>query len=154
MKNRVNLCAKIRSISSACLILILTRIELIEGSMRTCSFSLRAICIGFNMISGEVLYISISSTEGNWHWVGTWLRLLECCVVPRLDLRSSQDIKQLSNSLGHNSSMAVMYSTTSWISISHIRGIIWRTILSKLKRRSSSGKGRWLWFGDQVLQSG
>ena len=55
VKNLVNLCARIRSISSACLILILIRIELIDGSIRTCSFSFRAMCIGFSMISDDVL---------------------------------------------------------------------------------------------------
>jgi len=68
VKNRVNLCAKIRSISSACLIFILIRMELMEGSMSTCSFSLRAICIGFNIISVEVLYISMSSTGRQFAW--------------------------------------------------------------------------------------
>jgi hypothetical protein len=42
VKNLVNLCAKILSMLSACLILMLMRIELIEGSINTCSFSLRA----------------------------------------------------------------------------------------------------------------
>jgi hypothetical protein len=55
VKNLVNLWARIRSISSACLILMLMRIELMDGSIRTCSFSLRAICSGFRMISGDVL---------------------------------------------------------------------------------------------------
>jgi hypothetical protein len=34
---------------------MLRRMALMEGSMRTCSFSLRAMCIGFKMISEEVL---------------------------------------------------------------------------------------------------
>ena len=59
VKNLVNLCAKIRSISSACLILILIRIALIDGSIRTCSFSFLAICIEFKMISEDVLEVSV-----------------------------------------------------------------------------------------------
>lgn len=46
MRNRVNLWARIRSISSACLILMLTRTELTEGSMSTFSFSLREMVRG------------------------------------------------------------------------------------------------------------
>lgn len=49
------------SISSACFILILTLILLTDGSMRTFSFSLRAIVRGFNSSSGEVA-ASISGT--------------------------------------------------------------------------------------------
>jgi len=37
---------------------MLMRIELIEGSISTCSFSVRAMCIGFNTISDDVLNIS------------------------------------------------------------------------------------------------
>ena len=53
--NRVNLWHRIRSISSACLILILMRIELTEGSMRTRSFSLREIVNGLSRTSLEPL---------------------------------------------------------------------------------------------------
>lgn len=49
------------SISSACLILMLTRTLLILGSMRTLSFSLRETVSGFNRTSGE-LAASISGT--------------------------------------------------------------------------------------------
>jgi hypothetical protein len=36
--------------------LMLIRMALIDDSTRTCSFSFRAMCIGFKIISGEVLY--------------------------------------------------------------------------------------------------
>jgi len=52
---RVNLLHKIRSISSACLMLMLSRIELTEGSMRTRSFSFREIVKGLRRTSFEVL---------------------------------------------------------------------------------------------------
>ena len=55
IKNRVNLWHRIRSISSACLILILTRIEFTEGSMSTRSFSFRDIVRGFSRTSLEPL---------------------------------------------------------------------------------------------------
>lgn len=55
IKNRVNLWHRIRSISSACLILILTRIEFTEGSMSTRSFSFRDIVRGFSSTSLEPL---------------------------------------------------------------------------------------------------
>ena len=44
-----------RSISSCCLILMPIRIEFTEGSMRTCSFSLREITSGLRRTSREVL---------------------------------------------------------------------------------------------------
>lgn len=44
-----------RSISSACLILMLRRIELTEGSIKTRSFSLRDIVKGFNKTSLDPL---------------------------------------------------------------------------------------------------
>jgi len=53
--NRVNLLHRMRSISSACLILMLNRIELIEGSIRTLSFSFREIIRGFRRTSLDVL---------------------------------------------------------------------------------------------------
>lgn len=55
IKNRVNLWHRIRSISSACLILMLTRMEFTEGSMSTRSFSLRDIVRGFSNTSLEPL---------------------------------------------------------------------------------------------------
>ena len=55
IKNRVNLWHRIRSISSACLILMLTRIEFTEGSMSTRSFSFRDIVSGFRSTSLEPL---------------------------------------------------------------------------------------------------
>lgn len=53
--NRVNLWHSILSISSACLILMLSRIELIDGSMRTRSFSLREIINGLSKTSLDPL---------------------------------------------------------------------------------------------------
>lgn len=55
IRNRVNLWQSIRSISSACLILMLTRIELTEGSIRTRSFSFRDIVKGFSRTSFDPL---------------------------------------------------------------------------------------------------
>jgi len=55
IRNRVNLWHRIRSISSACLILMLTRIEFTEGSMSTRSFSFRDIVIGFRSTSLDPL---------------------------------------------------------------------------------------------------
>jgi len=60
IKKRVNLWHKICSISSACLILILTRTELIEGSIKTFSFSLRLIMTGFNKTSLVELFYNLS----------------------------------------------------------------------------------------------
>jgi hypothetical protein len=57
--NRVNLWQRIFSISSACLIEMLTRTELIDGSMSTFSLSLRATTSGWRSTSG-VLLASIS----------------------------------------------------------------------------------------------
>jgi hypothetical protein len=53
VKNLVNLWTKICSISSACFIRIETRTELTDGSMRTFSFSLRAMVRGFSRTSGD-----------------------------------------------------------------------------------------------------
>src|SRR5258707_3248207 len=53
--NRVNLLHRMRSISSACLILMLSLIELIEGSIRTLSFSFRDMIRGFRRTSLDVL---------------------------------------------------------------------------------------------------
>ena len=61
VKNLVNLCTRIFSISSACLILILTRTLLTDGSIKTFSFSLRETCKGFKRTSGEEA-ASISGT--------------------------------------------------------------------------------------------
>ena len=109
VKNLVNLCAKIRSISSACLILILIRIELMDGSMRTCSFSLRAICSGFKTISEEVL----SSAGLLWIQICTWPRLPGYYVVQQFDWRSFRDITLLSSLLGRSLDMAAVYLTTN-----------------------------------------
>ena len=57
----MNLCARMRSISSACLILIEIRIELTLGSMSTFSFSLREMVNGVNNTSREEA-ASISGT--------------------------------------------------------------------------------------------
>jgi hypothetical protein len=61
VRNLVNLCTRIFSISSACLILMLIRTLFMLGSMRTRSFSLRATVNGFRSTSGEVC-ASISGT--------------------------------------------------------------------------------------------
>lgn len=53
--NRVNLLHRMRSISSACLILMLSLIELIEGSIKTLSFSFREMIRGFKRTSLDVL---------------------------------------------------------------------------------------------------
>lgn len=52
---RVNLWHRIRSMSSACLILIEKRRELMEASIRTFSFSLREMTTGWRMTSFVVL---------------------------------------------------------------------------------------------------
>jgi hypothetical protein len=101
--------------SSACLILILIRIALIEGSMRTCSFSFLAMCIGFRMISDDVLSVSLDKIYGKGY--PTLLLLQGCCVVPQLGLRNFRDIMLQSDSLGHSSDMAVVYSTAYNVSI-------------------------------------
>lgn len=64
IRNLVNLCARIRSISSACLILILILIELIEGSIRTFSFSFREMVRGRRMISVERSEVRGDSISG------------------------------------------------------------------------------------------
>lgn len=51
IKNRVNLWQRIFSISSACLILMLTRTALMEHSISTFSFSLRLTTTGVNIAS-------------------------------------------------------------------------------------------------------
>jgi len=61
VKNLVNLWTRMCSISSACLILMLTRTLLTLGSIKTLSFSLRAIERGLRRTSGE-LAASISGT--------------------------------------------------------------------------------------------
>jgi len=61
VKNLVNLCTRISSMSSACLILILMRTLLTLGSIKTLSFSFRDIVNGFRRTSGE-LAASISGT--------------------------------------------------------------------------------------------
>lgn len=60
VKNLVNCLTRMFSISSACLILMDTRTELMLGSINTFSFSFRAIVIGFNNASGVFWY----STSG------------------------------------------------------------------------------------------
>jgi hypothetical protein len=61
VKNLVNLCTKICSISSACFIRMLTRTLFTEGSTRTRSSWFRATVNGLRMSSGEV-FASISGT--------------------------------------------------------------------------------------------
>ena len=61
VRNLVNLCTSIFSISSACFILMLTRILLMLGSIKAFSFSLRETVKGLRRTSGE-LAASISGT--------------------------------------------------------------------------------------------
>lgn len=61
VKNLVNLCTRICSISSACFIRMLTRTLLTEGSTSTRSSWLRETVRGFSSNSGEV-WASISGT--------------------------------------------------------------------------------------------
>ena len=61
VKNLVNLCTRMFSISSACFILMLTLTLFTLGSMSTFSFSFLAIVRGFKRTSGE-LAASISGT--------------------------------------------------------------------------------------------
>ena len=63
--NRVNLWHSIRSISSACLILILIRTELTDGSMRTRSFSFLEIVRGLSRTSFEALHQSQHTARGH-----------------------------------------------------------------------------------------
>ena len=72
-----------------------------EGSIRTCSFSFLEICIGFKMISGDVLKVSIHITAC-LESICTLLRLRGCCVVRRLGLRSFRDIMLLLDLLGRS----------------------------------------------------
>ena len=53
VRNLVNLCTRICSISSACFIRIETLTEFTDGSMNTFSFSLRAMMSGFKSTSGD-----------------------------------------------------------------------------------------------------
>lgn len=76
IKNLVNLCARICSISSACLILMENRTELIDGSIRTCSEALRAMTRGVRRTSG-VEPASISGTlwrSATWEAKGSRVR--------------------------------------------------------------------------------
>ena len=65
----MNLCARISSSSSACLILIESRTELIEGSIKTFSEGFRAIVRGVRRTSGVDLneergFKSVKSERG------------------------------------------------------------------------------------------
>src|SRR6267154_2807688 len=65
IRNRVNLWHNIRSISSACLIFMLIRIELTDGSIKTRSFSLRDIVSEFRRTSLEPLQPIAISTHND-----------------------------------------------------------------------------------------
>jgi hypothetical protein len=54
--NLVNLWQRILSMSSLCLILIDIRSELMDPSIKTCSFSFLEIITGVNKVSGENLF--------------------------------------------------------------------------------------------------
>lgn len=58
--NLVNFLHKIFSISSACLIAMLSRIELTEGSIKTRSDSFRETVKGWRRTSGDILRISFA----------------------------------------------------------------------------------------------
>jgi len=60
---RVNLWHKIFSISSACLIAMLTRTELMDGSIMTRSLSFREIVSGVSKTSLDVLSCQVRSTR-------------------------------------------------------------------------------------------
>lgn len=88
IKNRVNLWHRIRSISSACLILMLTRIEFTDGSMSTRSFSFRDIVRAFSNTSLEPLpWGSESEENGGEMYPLTPPRLLVCCDARRPEER-------------------------------------------------------------------
>lgn len=67
-KKRINFLAKISSNSSACLTQTLMRMELMEPSMRTFSFSLRAITIGLSKSSLLVLQQTTRSRGQRIEW--------------------------------------------------------------------------------------
>lgn len=68
IKKRENLWHNMRSRSSACLILMLTRTELTEGSTNTFSFSLRLMTRGFINNSLDFLLI-FAWLDKHWHIV-------------------------------------------------------------------------------------
>ena len=91
IKNRVNLWHRMRSISSACLILMLTRIEFTEASTNTRSFSFRDIVRGFSSTSLEpLLGGSDSAKNGAYRHALTRPRPLAYCDArrPRERVRS------------------------------------------------------------------
>lgn len=82
--NLVNLWHRIRSISSACLILMLNLIEFTEGSIKTRSFSLREMTRGLSKTSFEAL------AEGQrgkrfWSRYCTLFQPQVCCDARRPD---------------------------------------------------------------------
>ena len=62
--NLVNFLQRIFSISSACLIAILSRIELTEGSIKTLSDSFRETVRGWSRTSGDVLVCQLLLLAG------------------------------------------------------------------------------------------
>ena len=83
--NLVNLWHKILSISSACLILMLTRMEFTEGSISTRSFSFLEIVSGLRRTSFDVLCGVQNGSAGNpsryRRDIRTRIRLLACYVA-------------------------------------------------------------------------
>ena len=79
--NLVNLWHRILSISSACLILMLRRIELTDDSIRTRSFSLRDIVRGFSRTSFDVLDEFSHTGSVRWEEGYTLSQLPVCCAV-------------------------------------------------------------------------
>lgn len=94
IKKRENLWHNIRSRSSACLILMLTRTEFTEGSIRTFSFSLRLITKGFINTSFDFLYKTNSESIKSWHFTSlpnmnhTLIQLQVYYVFQQLEKRS------------------------------------------------------------------
>ena len=81
--NLVNLLHRIRSISSACFILILSRIELTDGSISTRSFSFRDMVKGLRRTSLEVLKLCKPEKIAEEAYKHTLIQPLAYCVALR-----------------------------------------------------------------------
>lgn len=115
IRKRVNLCVRISSISSACLIQMLTLTELIDGSISVRSFSFREIVIGWSSSSRLVLGTrglrnKVTKQQVEQTTPRTSFRLLVCCVSPQLGKESSSGTKPQSTSNGYNPSRVSRYS--------------------------------------------
>ena len=97
--NRVNLWHNIRSISSACLILMLNRIELIEGSIRTRSFSFLEIVRGLRRTSFDPLEHTSSIKDKEtprWNRLTRLPPLVYCAVLQPDYALISSSVKRIS----------------------------------------------------------